>query len=417
MVEYGAMGHFKPAKLWPIILVAFISGIIVFLREPSIFIHPQFWGEDGKYWYGQAYNHGPLLTLFWPYAGSLQFMMRLVGSISTFLPFAIAPLLFTITAATVQILPAVLLFTKRFQKPFGSLKVSSLVALFYLLIPNSFEVNANLTNVNWHLALLALMVIIVPRTSKRWRYFDYPVLVVSGLTGPFVVFLLPIAYYFQRNKKTVTTYVYILATCAGAQAVAYLLTHGGSRLSRALGASPETLLSIVGGRIVSSMFLGMNTASGLIATHHHIFVVLGSLTLLFLAYVLWKGPLQLKAFVAFSWLTFFVALIKPQASATVDQWPAILQGAGNRYFFLPMLSLFLSLVWLASSKTALVKYTAMATIVFIFCAGVIKDFSYMPRQNADFVISAKQFQHASKDKTVCLNINPGPDWRTCLIKH
>lgn len=417
MIEYGAMGHSKPARFWPIILAVLVSSLIIYFREPSIFLHPQFWGEDGKYWYGQAYNHGPLLTLLWPYAGSLQLMMRLTGSLSMLLPFTIVPLFFVAVAAIVQTLPAVLLVTKRFQKPFGSLRVSLLVAFFYLLIPNSFEVHANLTNINWHLALLALMVVIVPPTSKKWRYFDYPILIISGLTGPFAVFLAPIAYYLWRVKKISRPYVLIPTLAVVVQAVAYLLSHGGSRLSRALAADPVTLLSIIGDRVTTALFMGMTTASNLVATHHHIFSALGALTIFFVCYVLWKAPLQLKAFVAFSWLTFFVAMAKPQASLTVDQWPAILQGAGNRYFFLPMLSLFLCLVWLVGCKAKPVKYIASAAIVIIFCFGVVKDFSYVPRQNANFIISANQFQNAPKNKEVCLNVNPGPDWRTCLKKH
>ena len=417
MLEYGPMVHSKAAQYWPIILAAIVSGFIIFLREPNIFLHAQFWGEDGKYWYGQAYNHGPLLTLFWPYAGSLQFMMRLTGSLSTFLPFTIVPLFFAAIAAVVQALPAVLMVTKRFRQPFGSLKTSLLVAAFYLLIPNSFEVHANLTNVNWHLALLALMVIVVPRTSKQWRYFDYPVLVISGLTGPFAVFLLPIAYYFWKIKKTDLSYVRILVAIILVQAAAYLLSHGGSRISRALDANPMTLLSIVGGRIATALFVGMNSASNLIATHHHAFSALGAWTIIFLGYVLWKAPLQLKAFVVFSWLTFLVALVKPQASLTMDQWPAILQGAGNRYFFLPMLSLFICIVWLAGSKTVLFKYAALASIAFIFCVGVVRDFTYVPRASKNFAISAHQFQRASKSQEVCLNVNPSPDWITCLRKH
>src|SRR5581483_4845171 len=117
-------------KFLPLAAIIIVSCLIIFLRETSIFLHPQFWGEDGKYWYGQAYSHGPLLTLFWSYAGSLQLAMRLVGSISTFLPFTIVPLFFALIAAVTQALPAILLMTPRYRQIFGSLKISLLLALF-----------------------------------------------------------------------------------------------------------------------------------------------------------------------------------------------------------------------------------------------------------------------------------------------
>lgn len=288
------MHRIKKPQYWFIPAVIAIGALIIFLREPSIFLHYQFWGEDGKYWYAEAYNHNKITTLFWAYAGSLQFSMRLVGSLSTLLPFGSVPLFFAIVAAIFQLLPAVLLATKRFSKAFGSLWISFIVAAFYLLIPNSFEVNANLTNMGWHLALLAFMVLVMEDKNGKWKYFDYAILILAGLTGPFSIILLPIAYYFWRRKKTNIAHFSIVAIAALAQVIAYLVSGGGSRLSERLGSSPVRLLTIIGGRIFTGLVLGMKTiGSGaspdLLVSHSYRFALLGLIILLLIAYMAWKG--------------------------------------------------------------------------------------------------------------------------------
>lgn len=127
--------------------------------------------------------------------------------------------------------------------------------------------------------------------------------------------------------------------------------------------------------------------------------------------------LRLKALLFFSWLTFFIALSKPQASLTLPQWQAIIEGSGNRYFLLPMISLFCGFIWLACNKSKYIKIPAIIVIVLVFCIGVPRDFSYTPEPYKDFSTDAKQFNLTPKGQVYCFDVNPSPDWRTCLNKH
>ena len=43
-----------------------IALLLIFLRDPSLFTRPQFWAEDGKVWFAQAYSQGWLYSLTQP---------------------------------------------------------------------------------------------------------------------------------------------------------------------------------------------------------------------------------------------------------------------------------------------------------------------------------------------------------------
>lgn len=410
------MKHFW-RKLLILGAVALVSFWAVYLRDPSVFTHSQFWGEDGPYWYGQAYNNGPLWALIQPYAGSLQVGMRIIGAISLLVPFYFVPLFFSVSAVAVQILPVVLLFTDRYQKLVKSIKLTIVLSAFYLLLPNSFEVHANLTNMNWHLALLALMVMVCPGTTKGWRVFDYGVLLIAGLTGPFSIIATPFVYWLARKKKLPKEYFYTVLTTALVQLVVYAVSSSGSRFSQGLGADPVTFFAIIGSRITGALLVSMETVSQYAVDFRLWFAALGLITVAFLAFVMSRAPLFVKLFVGFTWLVYLVALAKPQASSTVPQWQAMLDGAGNRYFWLPMLGLTIGLVWAVCSGPKALKVAAAGLIITSLFVAVPRDFRYTAKPYKNFSESAERFNSAQSGETVCIEVNPSKDWNTCLQKH
>jgi hypothetical protein len=69
-----------------------IDLLLIFLRDPSLFTRPQFWAEDGKVWYAQAYNQGWLHSLTQPLGGYLNTLQRLGAGAALLVPFRWAPL-------------------------------------------------------------------------------------------------------------------------------------------------------------------------------------------------------------------------------------------------------------------------------------------------------------------------------------
>ena len=91
-----------------------------------------------------------------------------MADLGLLVPLGRLPLLFVLVAVPVQVMPAALVASRRFATLVPSFSVRLLLALTYLLIPNSAEVNSNLTNAQWHLALLAFMVVVADEEGRWW---------------------------------------------------------------------------------------------------------------------------------------------------------------------------------------------------------------------------------------------------------
>ena len=397
-----------------------IAIIILFLRRPDAFLVPQFWAEDGKFWYADAYNYGPWGSILMPYAGSLQLAMRLVGSLAVLGPLRFAPTFFVLVAILIKLLPAVLINAKRFAGLIPDVRARLLITVFYLLIPSGYEVHANLTNINWHLALLAFMVIVVRKsTSRPWRMFDVAVTVLAGLTGPFAIILSLVAFLnFRQHKNSQNKMLLkILVVCAVLQIIILLLGPGNARLSQPLAPSIALFFQIIGARIGLATIIGSNLAGRLLQPQNLIsllsgLVVVGVTILCYL-----KARFSLRLLIIFSWLTLAAALLKPQASDMVAQWPALLLGAGARYFFLPILTFFICLVSLVANKNLhrLIRGLAAIAIVSCLLLAVPSDFRYQAPRNLSFSYFEQQFRETPHGQTYCIPINP--QWYMCLRKH
>jgi 23S rRNA (pseudouridine1915-N3)-methyltransferase len=73
-------------------------GLIV-ARRPDGIWNAQFWAEDGKTWYAQAYNEGALHALLLPAGGYLQSFSRLTAALSLAFDLRHAPLVFAVGSA------------------------------------------------------------------------------------------------------------------------------------------------------------------------------------------------------------------------------------------------------------------------------------------------------------------------------
>jgi len=175
-------------RYFKIVLVVALFGLIVISRRVDVITNPQFYAEDGVFWYSEAYSAShswkPFLI---PKQGYFQTVSRVGGFIGNSVDTRHAPLVFNILAILLQILPAVYSLSSRFSKIVPKFYARFLCSLAYLLLLGTAETHANLTNVQWRLAILMFMIIIVPESKKLgWKIFDGLFLLLAGLSGPFV---------------------------------------------------------------------------------------------------------------------------------------------------------------------------------------------------------------------------------------
>ncbi|ARV57584.1 hypothetical protein BZZ01_02115 [Nostocales cyanobacterium HT-58-2] len=402
----------------------FITALAILIsRRPDALLNAQFWAEDGKYWYAEAYNLGIMHSLVLPKSGYFQTISRLSGTLVQIFPLLWAPFIFNLIAIVIKIAPVNLIASARFSQFIPNLQTRLFLALLYLALPNSYEIHANITNVQWYLALLACMVVLAtPSRLLVWQTFDIGVILLSALSGPFALLLAPIAAVVWWLRRSKWSWLLLLGLIVGAvvQGIVILLTGYPNRFHTPLGATPGLFAKILATQVFLGALLGQKGSklvSSISFGHSIIAIFLTVAGIALFVYCLLKAPLELRLFSVFAAGVFGVSLLSPVVSETIPQWWILWRpGTGVRYWFIPMLAFVTILVWLLGAKRPpLLRLTAKIALVTML-AGIIVDWRYPAFADLDFKNYSRQFVEAPIGTKVTIPINP-PGWSMELIKH
>ncbi|PYV50423.1 MAG: hypothetical protein DMG92_07750 [Acidobacteria bacterium] len=418
--------------IWFQLIIFAIGCLIVFSRRPDALLNAQFYAEDGSLFYRDAYQSG-LHSLLMTYSGYFHILLRLTALLARLFPFAWAPLVMTTVAITFQVLPVNLFFSSRFSQI--SFPIRMLAGFIYLALPNSFEIDANLTNMHWHLGLLAcLLVLAKPPTTRAWKMFDAVVLVLTSISSPLGALLLPVAagvWWKRADTSSVVSFAFLLPGAA-MQTISVLL-HWGARqvphygfTGQAVfnvgpnGANIHYFAAIMGRQVFLSALLGLNTQKWILLLHHVSAVeVLSTLVgLALLLYALRYAPTELKLFILFAGAALTLALLNPLAgSPDHSQWYWLSTPAcGNRYYFLLMIAFLATLIWVASRRAAPRVLRSFAlTLLLLLPVGIYRDWRYPPFLDFRFEKFATAFERAPSGSEFIIPINPG--WLMELTKR
>ena len=397
------------------------SFLIIFSRRPDAVTNPQFWAEDGRMWYAQAYNNGVIESLLTPEAGYFQTVSRLVAALAQIFPLAHAPLVFNLAAFAVKIAVVNFILSSRLASIVPSLAVRALIAFIYLALPHTGEVHANLTNAQWHLAILSFLVIIAPAAEKKfWHTFDYAAVALSALSGPFCLLLVPVAaikFYKTRDDKRLLGLLAILSFSSLIQIGSLLTTPRPS--AQPLGASLEMFFKILGGHLFVSSTVGETGYARILERSRwnlfgSAFVTISGLAIIVYAFV--KGNLEVRLLIFFAFLVGVSALANPAVTKEVPQWTELwFAGVGGRYWLIPIFSFFVCLIFLAKeANIKLVKYVAVGLLV-LSVYGMARDWQLPGFQDFEFQKHAAEFERAPAGAEVSIPINPTP-WDMRLVK-
>lgn len=367
----GTVGTGQLARPAPVLLLAVVFGALLLSRRPAVLLDAAFWAEDGWVWYPEAYSLG-WHSLLKPVAGYLQTLSRLVALAAQAVPLAWAPTVFAAASLVIQALPAAFLVSPRMDRAWPSLWARLLFALIYVALPNSYEVYVNLTNAQWNLAVLAFLVL-VSRSPEGWpgRVFDTVVLIVSGLSGPLCLLLVPVAAWkaFEDRNRTSAWRLAAMLAAALVQGGLVLAT-GGSRSPAPLGAGPRTFARIASMQIFIGALLGrpaMEWFHGTALWTSNIGpALITAAGLAFVGLAVVRRPGLLRQGCLFAALLLGAALLRPQVSNTEAQWPLLtIPGVGNRYYYIPMLAWVGALFALAADRFRPLRWTAVGLLMLL----------------------------------------------------
>lgn len=396
---------------------------VVIWRRPDAVTYPQFWAEDGHVWFADAYNMG-LASLSRSYAGYLQTLPRLVALPAAHLTLVHAALLFNLVGISIQAAPAAFLMSRRFEHVAPRAWVRALVGLLYLLIP-SFELNATITNAQWHLFILAIMVLVARPPSRWWsRVFDAAAVTMSCLTGPFVVLLLPAAaarvLLSGRQKGWYVALGSGAAVSLALQVWAVLHSHRDTTAN--LGAGIKNLFYLVADRVVLA---GSFSEEG----HTYVFTegrphgaaiagVVTGLAALVVAYVLFSSSWPIRIFVIACFAVTALGMLSPLASSTsASAWTVMATtAAGERYFLSAEVAWLVCVVWAISRITLRgARYGLAALTGIILASGVIREPQYAAYTDFHPATYDAALRAAAPGTAIIVPINP--TWQVTLVRH
>ena len=210
--------------------VVAVTCAVVISRRPDAFTRPQFYAEDGTVWFSDAYNQGPWQSAFLSYQGHFLLQPRLVALVAA--PFGIssAPFVYNLFGLLFQIAPVVFFMSRRFQPLLPPLWYRAILSAVYLLMPST-ELNVDVASAQFHLAILATLVLVAPPPDRwGWRVFDVATMALCALTGAFVYILLPVAllWWWLRKQRSTAVLCVILLVGLGRPA----LRHGAGPAHR-----------------------------------------------------------------------------------------------------------------------------------------------------------------------------------------
>ncbi len=245
-------------KGWQHGAIFLFACLLMLVRRPDAVLHAQFWAEDGRVFFADAYNLGWWPALFRAYDGYFHLAPRLAASFALLAPLTLAPLITNLIAIAIQALPVNLLLGAR-SAGWGSLRYRFWLAGVYLALPNCSEISYGITNSQWVLALSAFLLLVAsPAKSAEGRIASLCFLVFAGLTGPFCIFLFPIALCVAWRRRVAWRWVQasVLAVCGLVQAWCLLVIDPAGRIHSPLGASLPLFSRILGGHILRCRITG-----------------------------------------------------------------------------------------------------------------------------------------------------------------
>jgi hypothetical protein len=356
----------------------------------------------------------------------LQTFPRLVGFSTLVAPLAWVPTIFALAGFLAQVAPAWMLLSGRGAILVPSLKIRLLLIGYYLGVPNSFETFINITNAQWHIAIIVFLLIEMPQAKAlAVRIIELIIIVIGGLSGPFCFFLAPLAWWQMQREPAARRYrllqAGLLTGAAFIQAGYVIASAGASRHLEPLGASFTGLAHILLGQIFLAGLVGAGHVFHLqTLPFWHSRICLGVMLLGFLGVValaFWKGTPVFRQFTILAILIMATALWSPVISTTQPQWDALeVPGAGSRYYLIPILVWFATLLVLSVDKQNLLRWGARI-LILVSVIGVRTEWHYGRQPETHFGDAAAVFEAAPAGTKVIFREAPNPNvWLFSLTK-
>ena len=407
-------------RIWQHAAIFLFSCAVVIARRPDAIINPQFCNEDGHVFFAEAYNYGWWSALFRSYEGYYHAFPRIGASFALLVPLTLAPLVLNLFAIGIQALPANLLLSSR-SSAWGSLRFRALLSAIYLALPNTREMSNGISQSQWFLALCAFLLLVAAKPkSNSGRIFDLSILLLCGLTGPFCIFLFPIAILLVwiRSDRWHWIEAAVITACCFIQTWGLFSGGFSGRPHFTLGAGPALFARILAGQVFLSTLIGGNGLAAFSTPRLLIFLICVAVSGIAIAAICFaKSSLEMRLFLVLSSMILAASLISPTAypPAGVSMWNLLAGAVGIRYWYFPTLAFAWSILWCFHRGKVILK-PASAILLCIMYFGIIRDWSHPAYQDMHFAKYARQVEAAAAGTVITIPENQ-PGWNLQLVKR
>jgi hypothetical protein len=398
------------------LIVSFVvASLAIFIRCPSLITHAQFYAEDGRTWYAQAYNEGWLRSLTIPELGYLNTLQRLAAGLAVLVPFRWAPLTMALFGLIWEAMPVPILLSRRCRK-WASLPMRIAFAAAYVVMPNVREIHVVCTNSQWHLAfVLGLLAFASPPEGLAGKIFDIVLFSIGAISGPFGMLLLPLLgiFWFARRQRWTALIFWVLTAGVTVQALV-LLHHYTERSEGYTGATAALFIRLLGGNAFIGALLGSRPFGLILPFACSVCMLLAGLALC--AYCARRSGPEVLLFFVYCFAIFAAGIRSPGlAPDPRGLWVGLLEIPAQRYSFFPGLALLFAVLWCATSaRNRIVHWTGLA-LTLLLCIGIRRDLRIPRLPQVDFKQEVEALKAAAPGQPVVLSISPA-GWHMELFK-
>jgi hypothetical protein len=275
------------------------------------------------------------------------------------------------------------------------------------------------TNTHWYLWLYLIAVVIsdAPRTPI-WRAHDWLALIIGGLSGPGVIFILPclVLRYVAQRTTAAARPLFVLA--AAALAVVQLAMLGLSIAAQpgraAFGGDPLALAGVLSSRILLGFLTPSRWVPALSMPAVAIPVALLGLAIAVAVAIRpdWRG----RSLVLVIALVLLAAVYTPAFSQFRAQWSPLLSPDEPGYFVVTSLAWAGTLLFFAARYLPRLSNLSLAAVAFLGGFLILFDFALPAVQGPFFGPEADRIAAAAPGTTLEVPIAP-PGWSMTLVKR
>jgi len=325
------------------LLVVLVAAVILFIRKTDSILNPQFWAEDGTVFFLDQYHDG-VSSIFQPVAGYLMVVPRIIAFLADLL-FSVpaAPYVYNYLSLIITLLVVVSIYSPRLIM--GN---KALLALTIVLVPHvTNEIFLTANNTQWILTLLILITLLKEPPHKKYgdifiqAFCDFLVIIICGLTGPFIVFSIPFFVWKLISEKSRYYFsLFLVALVTSLIQLSIIASHLFSQSSESEYDVVEPLAAIVGQKFFGGLFLGSSIPYKINAFFLCFLLFCLCILLAYLSAGDKRRKFKIATFMGFSTILLLATFYKFKFNLYVLIPPA----NGPRYFYIPYVMTVWSLI-------------------------------------------------------------------------